>query len=68
MAYSSPEPGVQTPPPGIRIFDKALPRHLGQAFGNALGIDLPQQDNALVRQLYFEAIQEVRERQETPAP
>ena len=58
MPFASPRTVSSRPPPKFRYVDESMPEHLGRAFSHALSIDLPEQDNRLVRELYFEMLQE----------
>jgi hypothetical protein len=56
--FGSPEGSGGRPPLRPQIVDTSMPEHLAPAFNNAQTIDLPAQDNRLIRKLYFESIQE----------
>jgi len=61
MPFGTPEPGAARLPLRVQAADTSMPEHVGQAFINAQTIDLPDQDNRLVRRLYFEALQDEKD-------
>lgn len=61
MAFGSRAAKSTRPPMQIRLFSAGMPEHLARAFANALTIDLPEQDNRQVRELYFQALQDAKE-------
>jgi len=60
MAFNAPKSEYNRPAPRVIVADESMPEHLSRGLNSALTIDLPEQDNRLIRQLYFEALQDAR--------